>query len=295
MELSGLYLMSILGVFLLLDGLRRIVVQGFSKSVWQVLGCVAIIAACFALPIALDGMGGFFHILALVMSVAGILLVAAFIVFTVLCMAWSNKPLPPVYDYIVVLGAGLREGVRPTRLLAGRLRIAAALFNQQHGLSYVVVCGGQGSDEQVSEAQAMSVYLQDLGVPQDCILMEGQSTTTMENLLFASRLVNQEEDNQHALKVLDQLPRNFGFQRAFQVRSLNAQIEQAGEELPTIVIVTSNFHIVRTKLHALMVPGVEVTGYVGKGTQWYYLPAALMRDFLSMGSHVLRLLLKRES
>ena len=46
----------------------------------------------------------------------------------------------------------------------------------------IIVCGGQGSNEPVSEAEAMRDYLIAAGVPAENIFMDDQSVNTQQNL-----------------------------------------------------------------------------------------------------------------
>ena len=82
------------------------------------------------------------------------------------------------FDYIVVLGAGLIDGLTPTKLLANRLDKAIRVFNKSVSSCYIVVSGGQGSDEKVSEAEAMRTYLIDKGIKNHQIIMEDKSVNT---------------------------------------------------------------------------------------------------------------------
>ncbi len=90
---------------------------------------------------------------------------------------------------VIVLGAGL-NGEEPSTLLACRLDKA---FNyvQKHPDIMVVVSGGQGSDEVISEAQAMKNYLVRKGLPEEQILMEDRSTTTMENFRYSATIMQE--------------------------------------------------------------------------------------------------------
>lgn len=87
---------------------------------------------------------------------------------------------------IIILGAGL-NGNQPTRNLTWRLETAAD-FAKLHPEAYVICSGGQGADEIVSEASAMAGWLQAHGISQKRILLEEQSTSTMENLTFSYQL-----------------------------------------------------------------------------------------------------------
>ena len=86
-------------------------------------------------------------------------------------------------DYAVVLGAKV-NGTTPSRALRARLD-AALRFMELSGSAPVIVSGGQGPDEGMSEAQAMYDYLAAHGADMTRVYMEDQSHTTRENLLNA--------------------------------------------------------------------------------------------------------------
>lgn len=117
---------------------------------------------------------------------------------------------------IIVCGAGLIDG-RVSRVLAyrvdkgidmwqaavdsslcdisgceGRGEARAAVDDgDDAGRVALVLCGGQGSDESRSEAEAMAEYAAGQGVPWHSIVMEDTSTTTEENLRYAYLLMSQ--------------------------------------------------------------------------------------------------------
>lgn len=93
-------------------------------------------------------------------------------------------------DYLIVLGAGLR-GERPSVVLRNRINAAAEYLLENPG-SKVVVSGGQGSDELISEAEAMRRGLVELGIEETRIFMEDQSTSTNENLTFSKAYISDE-------------------------------------------------------------------------------------------------------
>ena len=55
----------------------------------------------------------------------------------------------------------------------------------------VVVCGGQGPDEPVTEAQAMYDYLTARGVAGENILLEDRSHNTWENIRYSQEVLRQ--------------------------------------------------------------------------------------------------------
>ena len=91
-------------------------------------------------------------------------------------------------DVLIVLGAGL-NGEEVTPHLASRLDTAVAYFNQNPQV-YIIVCGGLGEQQSITEAKAMERYLVERGVPTERIIREEQSTSTLENLIYAKEILN---------------------------------------------------------------------------------------------------------
>ncbi|HEM5051036.1 TPA: YdcF family protein [Streptococcus suis] len=94
---------------------------------------------------------------------------------------------PGKLDYVVVLGAGL-IGDKVTPLLASRIEKGIAIYKKHPG-SKLIMSGGQGPDELLTEGQAMANYALEKGVPAEDILIENQSTNTEENLKFSYALM----------------------------------------------------------------------------------------------------------
>lgn len=114
-------------------------------------------------------------------------------------------------DYIIVLGAKV-NGTRLTSVLKKRLDKAVRYLNQ-YPKCQVIVSGGQGIGEQVTEAFAMAEYLQDCGIDAQRIEQEAASTTTRENLAYSKAIIKNASE---------------------------------GVSAPVIGIVTNNFHMFRS-------------------------------------------------
>lgn len=97
---------------------------------------------------------------------------------------------------MIVLGANVwPDG--PSPALVRRLNKALDYW-YTHPEVLIVVSGGQGPDEPVSEAQAMYDYLVKAGVSPEQVLREDQSTNTRENLLNSKAiLADQGIDTEH--------------------------------------------------------------------------------------------------
>lgn len=91
------------------------------------------------------------------------------------------------YAYLIVLGAQV-DGRRITDSMRRRLDRAAG-YLEEHPDTRVIVSGGKGNGEEISEADAMKEYLVQKGIEGKRILKEGRSRTTKENLRFSQAYI----------------------------------------------------------------------------------------------------------
>lgn len=108
---------------------------------------------------------------------------------------------------VVVLGCKV-VGTQPSMMLEERLQ-AAYKYLTDNPDAMCILSGGQGNDEEISEAQCMYNYLVDKGISNDRLIMENKSTSTRENLQFSDEII--------------------------KIRGLNEEI----------VIITNEFHLYR--------------------------------------------------
>lgn len=152
----------------------------------------------------------------LLLCLAGI----ASVMFWAITGKWLANGLKPEadgkYDYAVVLGAKV-NGEVPSLSLQYRLDAALA-YAVKHTHVQVVLSGGQGPGEDISEAEAMRRYLVDHGVSEDRLILEDESTSTYENLQLS--------------------------------------FEKIPEEVEQITIISSDYHLARAKYLAAKL-GVE--------------------------------------
>ncbi|MGL4452904.1 MAG: YdcF family protein [Sarcina sp.] len=91
-------------------------------------------------------------------------------------------------NVVMVLGAGL-EGDQVSPTLKTRLDGAIKYLKETQGYDFILVSGGQGHDELISEAEAMKRYLVNAGVPNEQIVLEDKSTSTYENFKFSKDII----------------------------------------------------------------------------------------------------------
>ena len=111
-------------------------------------------------------------------------------------------------DAIVVMGAAQYDG-RPSRLFAARLDHAIALYHE--GLApRIIVTGGKREGDRTTEAASARAYAVRHDVPDDAILVEDASRTTLQSIRGVAALMDDEElrsavfvsDPTHMLRVL---------------------------------------------------------------------------------------------
>ena len=90
-------------------------------------------------------------------------------------------------DVVIVLGAGL-SGENVGTHLARRLDVAIDYLNENQQ-AVVVVTGGVGIGQSISEAEAMRRYLVQNGIADNRIIKEDASTRTLDNLAFAQEIL----------------------------------------------------------------------------------------------------------
>ena len=90
-------------------------------------------------------------------------------------------------DYLIVLGAQVKKTV-PSKALGLRLQKACE-YLKEHSQTKAVLSGGQGSGEEIAEAECMYRYLTEHGIPEERLLKEECSTTTRENLMYSARVL----------------------------------------------------------------------------------------------------------
>lgn len=234
-------------VFMLVNEVMLVKREGFSLShALPLLFACTIVAWFGALPVA--------HAARLPGVVVGFVLAVTacgawfFLSFAALLVySWLYRSLPRRrrYDFIIIHGAGLK-GQELTPLLAGRVERAYELWNAQGRRATLVPSGGQGEDEEISEAEAMARHLRALGVPPTQLALEDRSTTTWENLSFS--------------------------------RDLIAELSSVPD--PRSALVTSDYHVFRAAMYARAV-GLNADG-LGSRTARYYFPTAFIREFIAI-------------
>ena len=102
-------------------------------------------------------------------------------------------------DAVIVLGAGLIND-KPSLILEARLDAALAYLQTQEDIP-VIVTGGLGQGQSITEGEAMARYLIARGLDETRIWKEEASTSTHENIKFAIEIMTENSMNAEKIKV----------------------------------------------------------------------------------------------
>lgn len=116
---------------------------------------------------------------------------ASIIFLWMLTGKWMSEGQKPVAngtnEYAIILGAKV-NGEIPSLSLQYRLD-AALDYAKEYPHVRLVLSGGQGTGEYISEAEAMRRYLVENGIDEKRLLLESASTSTYENILYSKELL----------------------------------------------------------------------------------------------------------
>ena len=239
------------GVFLIINGFILLKKEGFSKAnlLSPIMGVVILLFFVFMwirVGFVTTDYNHWINIPVIFIIYTYIIFGFAFVGFMMYSCVYLWLPKKQHYDFIIIHGAGLLDGERVTPLLKRRIDKAVQAFHQSKNPHIrLIASGGQGSDEKISEAQAMYNYLvKNTDVPKEAIILEEKSTTTYENLLFSKEIGEQLVEN------------------------------------PRFLFVTNDYHVFRTSTYARQI-GMQGDG-LGCSTASYYIPSAFIREYVAM-------------
>ena len=109
----------------------------------------------------------------------------------------------------------------------------------------IVVSGGQGTDETSTEADAMAHYLMESGISEEDIIIERQSTTTLENLRFSKAILDEKSEKNYRC-----------------------------------LVITNSFHSLRAGIYMRKL-GLKGRS-IGSRTALYFLPSAWIRETIGL-------------
>ena len=166
--------------------------------VWLIMGILSIGFGLDRLNPNLSVLDKISHKLSIGLLVVVILGMIILAVLEGIIIHSANKYDNNVPDYAIILGAGLQ----------GREMSKSLLYRMEEGLKFaksnpevkIIVSGGQGKGEDITEASAMKQYLLEHGINEARIIVEDKSTNTVENFKFSKDKLK-EIDNRDDIKL----------------------------------------------------------------------------------------------
>ena len=105
-----------------------------------------------------------------------------------LVISGMRAQAPDNMDYLLVLGASVYQD-GPSPALTRRINAVMDCLDR-HPNAVIIASGGQGRSEPVSEARCIRDELVRRGVDPGRIVLEDQSTNTLENMRFSRKLID---------------------------------------------------------------------------------------------------------
>ena len=248
------FLVFLSGIFLIYNGFVLLKREGKSKVNYLSLG-MGILIIAFYIMIFVRAYGTdnyifyqnpWLNIFFIFVIYSYVIFGFAFAGFFLYSLLYNFIPKRKNYDFIIIHGAGLLNGERVTPLQKRRIDKAVEAFKKSRNSNIkLIASGGQGADEKISEARAIFNYLmEETDVPGKAVLLEDQSKTTYQNLLFSKKLGESLVEN------------------------------------PRFLFVTNDYHVFRTSTYAKKI-GIRGDG-LGCSTASYYLPSAFIREYVAL-------------
>lgn len=173
--------------------------------------------------------------------------VSLFLGLAATCFVYTRHRVPHDRDYVMVPGCAV-FGDRVPPLLAGRVERALSFMREQESKTgrapALILSGGQGKGETISEAEAMKRYCLKAGVPEDRLFIEDRSTNTLENFQNTKRIAD------------EQFPGGKG------------------------AYATTNYHVFRSEILSRRT-GLDAQG-LAADVKWYFLSNAFAREFAAV-------------
>lgn len=216
---------------LLVFGAAMILLPWHMEMTGLVLALLGATAGFAALSRKKSGLRKTSEILTILASAGVICLMAAMSIIT--CSGETDWLRAEQAEYAIVLGSGVNENGKPSRIMRNRVAAAMELMERNPKVT-VILSGGQGGSEPVTEAWCMYEYMLSLGAEENRLVLEEESTTTRENFLYSGAIIE----------------------------------KMGGTERP-IAVVTSEFHQRRAAFIAESV-GLDTCAVSGYTDRWFY-------------------------
>lgn len=155
--------------------------------------------------------------------------IAVFILVELLICLGAITSTKRTVDYVIVLGTKV-NGMELSNSLKKRLD-KALKYAENNPNTMLVLSGGQGEGEDISEAQAMYEYLMFNGMAKEQLLLEDESVNTRQNIVFSKAVIERHEK----------------WKSSVGRESLKDSFKERDADEIKIAVLTNNFHVFRGK------------------------------------------------
>lgn len=165
--------------------------------------------------------------------------IAGMTVFAVVCVLVFTGVAgadPRGLDYVIVLGPRVTEKADSSSM---KRRLDKAMeYEEENPDTILVLSGGKGKGETVSEAMEMFLYLTYNGVSPEQLLLEEHSASTVENIAYSKLLIERDRRSKKQREGRPEFLQGPGAPELVPDKPLE------------IGILTSNYHVYRAELTA---------------------------------------------
>lgn len=138
------------------------------------------------------------------------MMLSYFIISNIAIYLYAKIPPKPNANTMIILGANVTGNPAQPSETLQERLDVAITYLKQYPDTKVIVCGGQGKNESATESSVMKSYLIANGIHADSIVEEDQSTRTAQQFIYPKKMM----------------------------------------ELGSVVVVTSDFHLLRSMMLA---------------------------------------------
>ncbi len=124
-------------------------------------------------------------------------------------------------EAVIVLGCGIK-GEEVTGTLKRRLDKCIEYANINNN-AIIVVSGGQGPQEDITEALAMERYLIDNGISSERIIKEDMATSTYENFVFSKNILDNKFKDEYKIVYITNRFHIYRAGKLAEIAGLNAE------------------------------------------------------------------------
>lgn len=181
------------------------------------------------------------RILRRILKTVCVLVLIAAVITGIWIAAKSGGAEDPEQDYVIVLGAGV-NGTQPSLSLSERLWATQA-YLETYPEAIAVLSGGQGDNEDITEAKCMYDWLVARDISPERLWIEDKATSTEENLRFSLDLIEAE----------------------------------TGTRPDTVAVISAEYHLGRASMLAKN-EGVTMLGYSAESTNKFFLCNMYLRE-----------------